>query len=53
MTLRDSVPLLLSGTAFQAVVGQATDPVPGEMWENQLVGTEHFLQANRKVACMS
>jgi hypothetical protein len=34
--VRDSAPLHLSGTAFQAVVGDASGPAPGEMWENQL-----------------
>ena len=38
MTVRDSAPLLLSGTAFQAVVGDASGPAAGEMWENQLAG---------------
>jgi hypothetical protein len=46
MTKRDSAPLLLSGTAFHAVVGDASGPAPGEMWGNQLVGTEHFMAVN-------
>jgi hypothetical protein len=41
--VRDSAPLFLSGTAFQAVVGEVSGPAPGEMWENQLAGTGHFL----------
>jgi len=45
MTVRDSAPLLLSGTAFQAVVGGGSGPAPGEMWENQLAGVGHFLRA--------
>ncbi|HEY8748602.1 MAG TPA: hypothetical protein VIM11_11550, partial [Tepidisphaeraceae bacterium] len=56
MAVRDSAPLLLSGTAFpfgsgpqgrrQAVVGDASGLAPGEMWENQLTGTGHFLVIN-------
>jgi hypothetical protein len=43
MTVRDSAPLYLSGTAFQAVDGDASDRATGEMWENQLSLREHFL----------
>ncbi len=35
MTVRDSAQLFLSGTAFQAVVGDDSGLAPGEMWENQ------------------
>jgi hypothetical protein len=40
---------ILSGTAFQAVVGKAAGPAAGEMWEHQLSLSEHFPLANRKV----
>ncbi|HEY8746857.1 MAG TPA: hypothetical protein VIM11_02705 [Tepidisphaeraceae bacterium] len=53
MTVRDSAPLLLSGTAFQAVAGDASGPVPGEMWENQLARTGHFLVEIKKVVQLS
>ncbi len=46
ITVRDSAPLHLSGTAFQAVFKEAAGPAPGEMWENQLSLSEHFLPAN-------
>jgi hypothetical protein len=46
MTVLDSAPLLLSGTAFQAVVVEASGLAPGEMWENQLAGAGHFLVIN-------
>jgi hypothetical protein len=37
---------MTSGTAFQAVIGDASGLAPGEMWENQVSLTEHFLPAN-------
>jgi hypothetical protein len=56
MTVLDSTPLLLSGTAFpfgsepqgrrQAVVVEASGLAPGEMWENQLAGAGHFQGVN-------
>ncbi len=49
----DSAPSHLSGTAFQAVVADASGPAPGEMWENQLAGTGHFLAAIQKVVQLS
>ncbi len=53
MTVRDSAPWLLSGTAFQAVNGGAAGPVPGEMWENQLAEIGHFSPTNQKVVQLS
>jgi len=48
MAVRDFASLLASGTAFQAVDGDASGRAPGEMWENQLAGTGHFLRVNSK-----
>jgi hypothetical protein len=53
MTVRDSAPLHLSGTAFQAVVGDASGPAPGEMWENQLAGGGIFCGQIQKVVQLS
>ncbi len=53
MTVRDSAPLLLSGTAFQAVVGDASGPAAGEMWENQLAGVGIFWGQIQKVVQLS
>ncbi len=46
MAVRDSAPLLLSGTAFQAVVRDASGPAPCERWQNQLAVPGHFLALN-------
>jgi hypothetical protein len=46
MTVPDSAQLHLSGTALQAVDGEVAGLATGGMWENQLAGTGHFLQAN-------
>ena len=35
------------------MVGDASGPVPGEMWENQLAGTGHFSPTNRKIVQLS
>ena len=50
MTVRDFAPSHLSGTAFQAVDGDASGLATGEMWENQRAELGiFFLQIQRVV----
>src|SRR5882724_5517229 len=53
MTVRESARFFFRDTAFQAVVGDASGPAQGEMWENQLAGIGHFLAAIQKVVQLS